>query len=547
MAGASRGGTTAHIHPSTILACIVRPRMADSERPASLRLVELLAPLSLVTDLGMGQPPEEAMSACLLATSLARRMGLGEAEVADVYFATLLKHLGCTATSHEEAGYLGGDEIAGRDLTRLTDFTRPGDRRRLMTNAGKGRGPAKRARMVMGMVGGIRWGPKVTKAICEVGATMARRLGMAPGVVDSLYQMFERWDGKGGPQRLRGEQILAPARYATFASQVMAFANRWGQQAAGPMVADRAGGWFDPGIAAAFEAHGLELLVDIGSADVFREVLEAEPEPRRTVGPVELVEVAAAFADMVDLKSPFHHGHSTAVAALAAEGARALGVPREEVDEVRVAGLLHDLGRVGVPAGVWLKPGELTETEWEMVRLHPYHTERILSRSPALAPLARIVGMHHERQDGSGYYRQARAASIPRVARLLAAADAYQAMTQERAFRPALSPEEAAARLGQEAKDGRLDPEAVGAVCDAAGTTVRPLRPWPAGLSDREVEVLRLMAAGHSNREIGRRLFISHRTAEHHVQNIYSKIGLSTRAGAAMFALEHDLIAVGRK
>jgi HD-GYP domain-containing protein (c-di-GMP phosphodiesterase class II) len=183
----------------------------------------------------------------------------------------------------------------------------------------------------------------------------------------------------------------------------------------------------------------------------------------------------------------------------------------------------------------------LTASEWEQVRLHPYHSERILSRSSALAPLAPLAGMHHERLDGSGYYRQA--TMIPTGARVLAAADAYQAMTQERPHRPALTPSAAAEQLNSEAARGRLDAEAVRAVLDAAGhPPARARLTWPAGLSDREVQVLRLVARGYSNREIARVLWISPKTAGHHVQHIYAKIGVSTRAAAAMFAMEHDLI-----
>ncbi len=217
--------------------------------------------------------------------------------------------------------------------------------------------------------------------------------------------------------------------------------------------------------------------------------------------------------------------------------------PDTDTVRVRRAGLLHDLGRSGVSNGIWDKPGPLTESEWEQVRLHPYHSERILSRSSALAPLAPLAGMHHERQDGSGYHRQAKATIIPMGARLLAAADAYQAMTQERPHRAALTPDAAAGQLGSEAARGRLDPEAVRAVLEAAGHPPDRTRlAWPAGLSDREVQVLRLLARGYSNREMARVLWISPKTAGHHVQHIYAKIGVSTRAAAAMFAMQHDLV-----
>jgi HD-GYP domain-containing protein (c-di-GMP phosphodiesterase class II)/DNA-binding CsgD family transcriptional regulator len=523
------------------------PEVRPDRIEESVRLIDILAPLSLVTDLGMGQPPEEAMMSCLLATGLARRMGLPEPEVADVYYATLLKHLGCTATAHEEARYLGGDELAGRELARITDFARMADNGRLMANVGKGRGAIRRTRIVVGMLGGVRWGPRVTRAICEVGATMARRLSMSQGVEKSLYQMFERWDGKGGPQGVRGERILLPARFANVASQAVAFANGWGIAEVERTIHQRSGGWFDPGIVSGFEKYGRGLLEEMAGSDAMAAVVEAEPEPHRSIQPWDLDSVARAFADMVDLKSPHHHGHSANVADLASRGASALGLGENETRDIQVAALLHDLGRVGVPAGVWDKPAPLTTAEWEAVRLHPYHTERILTRSPPLRGVAHTASMHHERQDGSGYHRGVTAASIAMPARLLAAADAYQAMREDRAHRPALAADKAADRVLRESQKGRLDPDAVRAVCDAAGVPVSARREWPMGLSKREVEVLRLMATGLSNREIGRRLFISARTAEHHVQHIYAKIGASTRASAAMFAMEHDLVPVGAR
>ncbi|MDQ3458787.1 MAG: LuxR C-terminal-related transcriptional regulator, partial [Deinococcota bacterium] len=210
---------------------------------------------------------------------------------------------------------------------------------------------------------------------------------------------------------------------------------------------------------------------------------------------------------------------------------------------VRRAAFLHDLGRVGVANGTWEKAGPLTKSEWEQVRLHPYHSERILSSSPLLAPLAPLAGMHHERLDGSGYHRQATAATVPMAARILAAADSYQAMTHERPYRKAFSTDGVAEELLREVKRGRLDGEAVQAVLSAAGQAqTSRRRSWPAGLSDREVEVLLLLSRGASTKQVAKELAISPKTAGHHVQHIYHKIGVSTRAGAAMFAMQHDLV-----
>jgi HD-GYP domain-containing protein (c-di-GMP phosphodiesterase class II) len=254
-------------------------------------------------------------------------------------------------------------------------------------------------------------------------------------------------------------------------------------------------------------------------------------------------EVARVFADMVDLKTPFLHGHSSGVAALAEAAARVVGSDEAAVATMRRAAFLHDLGRVGVPNGIWEKRGPLSAGEWEQVRLHAYHSERILSRSAALTPVATIAGMHHERLDGSGYHRGISAASLPAAARVLAAADAYHAMTEERAHRPALTRSEAARTLQDEAVAGKLDRETVAAVLEAAGHPPgRTRAAWPASLTDREVEVLRLLARGRSNKEIAGTLVISNHTVHHHVLHIYNKIGASTRAGAALFAMQHDLL-----
>jgi HD-GYP domain-containing protein (c-di-GMP phosphodiesterase class II) len=510
-----------------------------------LRLADLIAALSQVTDLGMGQPPEAAARSCLLATGLARQLGLDEKVVGDVYYATLLQHAGCTAYAHETAALFGGDDIAIRSGGARIDSANPNELLPFVVfELGKGATALGRARAVVAAITrGREFDEELARSNCEVAVHVTRRLGLGTGVQRGLNEIYERWDGKGNPRRISGDDIALPARFAQVASQVVLFDRLGGLELASEVVRQRSGTALDPSIADAFLRHGHALYTEISSTDASLAVIETEPEPHHLIGEVRMDEVARAFAEMVDLKSPFMHGHSVAVSELAESAAADLGFTENEVVRVRRAGLLHDLGRAGIPNGIWDKPGPLTATEWEQVRLHPYHSERILSRSTALASLAPLAGMHHERQDGSGYYRQAKAAMIPNGGRVLAAADAYQAMTQERPHRPALTPGAAAEQLSYEASQGRLDGEAVRAVLGAAGhPQARTRLAWPAGLSDREVQVLRLVARGHSNREIARRLWISPKTAGHHVQHIYAKIGVSTRAAAAMFAMEHDLV-----
>lgn len=517
----------------------------DTAMTDVMRLVDLLAALSLVADLGMDQPPEEALRACLLATTLAQRMGVGADDARDVYYTTLLRYIGCTSYAHEEAALAGGDDIALRAAGAQVDFVNPREALPfLFGTVGRHASPLRRVVLIGGvLVATGRGDTALERSHCEVARAMARRIGLGRGVQQGLAQIFERWDGKGAPRKLAADSVALPARFAQVATQALLFARLGGPDAAASTIRRRAGAALDPAIAAAFLQDGPALLAAMAAADVWVAVVDAEPEPPHRIAEAQLDAVAQAFGDMVDLKVPCMRGHSSGVATLAEGAAHALGLPPDDVVAVRRAGLLHDLGRVGVPNGVWEKRGALTRGEWEQVRLHPYHTERILSGTPALAPLAPIAGMHHERQDGSGYHRQAAGATVPLPARVLAAADVYQALTQERPQRPALPPPAAARQLAAGMAAGQLDADAVRAVLAAAGQEqVRARRTWPAGLSEREVEVLRLIAGGCSYRDVARRLTITPKTAEHHIAHIYAKIDVSTRAAAALFAMEHDLV-----
>jgi HD-GYP domain-containing protein (c-di-GMP phosphodiesterase class II)/DNA-binding CsgD family transcriptional regulator len=278
---------------------------------------------------------------------------------------------------------------------------------------------------------------------------------------------------------------------------------------------------------------------------VWELALAAEPEPHRLVPRSHIDQVTSAFADFVDLKSSHTLGHSTKLAELATGAGLALGLEEPTVTDLRRAAQVHDLGNVSVPNRIWTKAGPLNRAEWERVRLHPYQSQRVLTVAESLRVSGEVAGMHHERLDGSGYHRGLPAASIPLTARLLAAAEVYQSLVEERPWRKAMTQPQAAAHLREEVRQGRLDRQAADAVLEAAGQPRaggRASKSWPAGLTDREVEVLRMVARGRSNKEIAGALHLSEATVHTHVINVYGKIEVKTRAGAALFALERDLI-----
>jgi HD-GYP domain-containing protein (c-di-GMP phosphodiesterase class II)/DNA-binding CsgD family transcriptional regulator len=271
--------------------------------------------------------------------------------------------------------------------------------------------------------------------------------------------------------------------------------------------------------------------------------MEIEPAPLNWIADERVDAAFGAFAAITGLKSPWLREHSTAVADLAEAAGWRMGLSSESVTTLRRAALAHDLGRVGVSNAIWEKAGPLGFGEWERVRLHSHYTERAFAQSPALAPIGRLAGSHHERLDGSGYHRGTRGGELDQAARILAVADCYSAMREPRPHRPALDAAAAEAELLREAAEGRLEPEAVGAVLNAGGHRVRELpREVPGGLTERELEVLLVLARGSSNQAIADDLGISVKTVGHHLQHVYQKAGVRSRAAATVWAFENDLV-----
>jgi len=503
----------------------------------------------MVADLGFGLPPGTAVRTSLVAAALARRADLGDDDVRDAFYTGLLLHVGCVAVAHESAAAFGDDLALNRAVAR-SNLADPNDiEATLLPEMTRGMQPAvaTRARAFARSREVYDWGRRTDTGVCEVARDTARRLGLPHATQQALYHVFESWVGGGAPSRLKGDSIPVASRVARVAMDAALFDQLGGVEAAIAAVRARAGVILDPTLVATFVADARSLVVETERGDPRHRLLEVEPAPVIERDDLERVAVAAAFGDLADVKVPCLHGHAKEVARLAVGAARRLRLTDVEVEHLQIAALLHDVGRVGVSNAVWEKPGPLTTVEWEQVRMHGYYSERNLASSPSLEVISTTAGMHHERLDGSGYRRCSAAAAMPMPVRILTAADAFAAMVRPRPHRPALDADQAAGVLSAEAEAGRFDHDATTAVLAEAGQETAVRRPArPAGLSEREAEVLTLIAQGCSNADVAQRLFISRRTAEHHAQHIYTKIGVSTRAGAALFAVQHGLVRLNR-
>ncbi|MHC1560827.1 HD domain-containing phosphohydrolase [Actinomycetospora sp. C-140] len=506
-----------------------------------IRTAEVLAALSLTTDLASGVPVEKGLRTCVLATAFAGGLDMSLEDRATVFRAALLRSIGCTAFAPENAAYFVDDTAFQAALKRLD----PGDPSVFAAQLARFGNwvPARQGELAatFGRIAATV-GPLAARTGCEVSRALGGGLGMPPAVLDALDDVYERWDGLGIPTGRRGDELSRPARVVHVAEQAVFVHAETGDAAAvAAEVTRRAGGHLDPALAAAFARDAEALLAALDVPDLLAAVLAAEPGPGARVGAEGLESLCRALAVVADLKGTHLVGHSPHVAAVADRAAAAAGLDDGARAALRAAALLHDLGRTAVPSSVWDRTGSLSAHDQERVRLHSYWTERVLRRCPGLETYAETAAGHHERCDGSGYHRGVPAGDLPRAARLLAAADVFAACREPRPHRPAMADDAARRVLADEVAAGRLDADAVGAVVDGAGLAPLP-RAWPCGLTDREVDVLRRAARGLSNRAIATDLGVSERTVGHHLAHVYDKTGRRTRAGAAVFAVEHGLL-----
>jgi HD-GYP domain-containing protein (c-di-GMP phosphodiesterase class II) len=511
--------------------------------PLEVRLNELLVALSLATDLGLGQPPEHMLRAARLSMRLGERLGLETEELATLYDVSILTYVGCPVYGNESA-LIFGDDIDFRAHSYDIDFAGVPGMTYMLKRAGAGSPAGVRAqRAAKLLVTGARGVVELMATHCSAAGFLAQRLGLNESVQSGVEQSYARWDGRGVPGGVGGKALALSARISHVANTCEVFHRTAAVDEAVAVVTARSGTHFDPEVVVAVRSAPQELFagLDDDTADAF---LNAEPLQRLPLTEEALEVALEAIADFCDLRCSYFAGHARGTADLASAAATVLNLPEADVTLTRRAALVHDVGRFGVPALVWNTPGPLSHRDWERVRMHSYYVERIFSRPEPLRRVGLLAATHHERMDGSGYHRGIGGVMMSSPARILAAADAYHAMTQDRPHRRALSPAAAALELRQDADSGRLDPAATAAVLEAAGASAGRGRPAPhGGLTARETEILGLLARGEANKTIARQLVISPKTVSNHVEHIYAKLHVSNRAAAAMVAMQHGLVA----
>jgi HD-GYP domain-containing protein (c-di-GMP phosphodiesterase class II) len=517
----------------------------------AVRRADFLMTLAYATDLATGQSRDFALRSCVLAMRLTDVAGLNDRERRNVYHQALLRYIGCNADSYLMASAFGDEIALRRDIARIDmgnqsevveAFVRAFTR--LFADAP----PAELAAAVQrGLAEALQVSVPILAGHCEVAQRIAERIGLSEEIRKNLGQLYERWDGHGLPRGLKGDAVTLPVRMVTLAQDAIVLTEAHGLETMAAMIGKRRGGAYEAELADLFLAHAASLLEGLDGPVDRETILALEPLPQALLDEQGCEEAYLAIADMVDMRMPFTFGHSRGVAALADAAGKHMGLPASDIRDIRWAAYTHDIGELAVPVSTWMRTGALTARETDAARLHPYHGERALaSLGGEGKAVAALVLRHHEHLDGSGYHRYVRGSDLSPAARILAAAEAFQTAREARPHRLALSDTAAAAKLRSAVREGKLCPEAVEAVLARAGQPGRrDVTERLAGLTPREIEVLRLIAAGHTAKEAARELEIAPKTADNHIQSLYSKIGVSTRAAAALFALERGLVQQG--
>lgn len=510
------------------------------ERP---HFAELLGQLSIVADVGVGVPRETGIGAAVLAGRISRRIDLSPEDTAAAFYASLLRYIGCSVAIPETVNLTLGDVHGYQRALGLADMADAADLRHWLNLEMAPDAPEDEKCEVLDLLDGIHADSNimnsVTKSHCDLARQLASDAGMPTGVTDALEQIYERHDGKGFPAGTEGAMLTFPARIMHVSTAFELQRRKMGVEWAVAQVRARIGGQFCPGICEAVLSDTAGLVADMDGPTLMDIYLSEAPD-YEAFGKLTILDIARACAHNVDHRSVYTLGHSVAVSDLAVRAGTAAELSPEIIDHLRIAGLLHDVGKVGLPATLLNKAAPLSRAEQAQLEQHTYLTDSILRATAAFESYASLASSTHERADGSGYHRQLKSPEFH--VQLLAACEAYMTLREERPGQPAKEAKETCKQLSEEAREGKWDPMVIRAIVHAESGPTASLDALPNGLSRREAEVVCLIARGLSNKEIAAKLYISPKTVEHHTAHIYDKIGTRGRAAAALFAVQNGLV-----
>jgi putative nucleotidyltransferase with HDIG domain len=444
--------------------------------PKPLRLVDIVSALSYALDLVEGQPAGHAVRTCLIGLRIAEHIHMQERDRRNLYFALLLKDAGCSSNATRMCQIVGGDEISAKAAVKLTDWTRAGMEGLIYAWRYIAPGAPLIAKIRRIGTMAINKKPQAKELVqirCDRGAAIAREMGFSEATAEAVRCLDEHWCGQGYPDGLKGEEIPILARILNLSQTLEVYWRERGADAAIVVALERAKRWFDPRLSKAaksLHAQG-ELFKDLDRPDMLQAML-LDLQPAQDSLPVtgeRIDEICSAFATVVDAKSPFTFRHSLGVTSAALSMSQRLGFGIEAQTAIRRAALLHDAGKLNVPNSILEKPGKLDADEWTIIRNHPHHTFQILRRIPGFGELAEIAASHHEKLDGTGYWRGLTAQQMPLPARLLAVADIYDALAAERPYRSAL-PREKVFSIIDEHVPHALDADCVQALKDGVSS-----------------------------------------------------------------------------
>jgi putative nucleotidyltransferase with HDIG domain len=437
------------------------------------------------------------MRCCLLGMRLGKELGFSDVELADLYHALLLKDVGCSSNAARMCQILGADERNVKREVKTLDWTRPsiGSVKMIWRNALPGASLRRRVQHLAWL--GIhqdRHNAEIIGLRCERGADIVRKLGLSEGCADAVHSLDEHWNGGGYPEHTKGKGISVLAQILSIAQHLDVFATEHGRERAIETLKDRSGSWFDPQLVRVTVLLHRErtLWIGCGTTDERSRAIDLEPGTTQILAADRVDRVCEAFADVVDAKSSYTYQHSLGVTRVAEGISGQLGLAAPQRRLIYRAAMLHDLGKLRVPNSILDKPGKLDESEWAIMREHPLLSQQILERISSFAAISQIAGRHHERLDGSGYPDNLGAYALSLEDRVVALADFYGAMSEERPYRKAMPTEQILEILQKEVPQ-KYDPdcfEALKAFVEkqpTRSTIVFPLenRKAPAHIEDR--------------------------------------------------------------